>query len=465
MKRYYLIGISGIAMASVAGLLKARGYEVAGSDQKTWPPASTLLENLKIKVFSPFSVENIKKYKPDVVVVGNAVGRNNPEVEYLLNQNIPYYSIATILKEEFIRGKKAIVITGTHGKTTTTSLVAWILEVAGLDPSLFVGGIAKNFNSSFKLGQGQYIVLEGDEYDTAFFDKGPKFWHYRPYVALVNNIELDHVDIYKDLEAIKFSFDRLIKLIPSQGLLVINQEDKNIQAVMNQNKDLPVTTTTFGLKNGDYTASGLEFKNDVMVFDIFEKGKLLTTVSTGLVGSHNVTNILSAIAISRFLKIPLKKIIEGIATFKGVKRRMEIIGVKNQVTVIDDYAHHPTAVFKTLQALTTKFPKARLLVIFEPGSASSKRRIFENDYIKSFKQADVIYIYKPYNPINIQAKEKFSNQTVAKALKTAGWPAFAFDDMDLLLKNLKTSVQPNDVIIIMSCRGFDGIFAKIMEIL
>ncbi|MBI3631586.1 MAG: UDP-N-acetylmuramate:L-alanyl-gamma-D-glutamyl-meso-diaminopimelate ligase, partial [Candidatus Staskawiczbacteria bacterium] len=222
MKRYYLIGISGIAMASVAGLLKAKGYEVAGSDQKTWPPASTLLEKLKIKVFSPFSLENIKKYKPDVVIVGNAVGRNNPEVEYLLNQNIPYYSIATILKEEFIRNKRAIVITGTHGKTTTTALVAWILETANFDPTLFVGGIARNFDSSFKLGQGDYIVLEGDEYDTAFFDKGPKFWHYRPYVVLVNNIELDHVDIYKDLEAIKFSFDRLIKLIPGQGLLVCN---------------------------------------------------------------------------------------------------------------------------------------------------------------------------------------------------------------------------------------------------
>lgn len=364
-------------MASLAGLLKRKGYEVAGSDQEMYEPMKSMLEKLKIKVFTPYSAFHMKHWKPDVVIVGNTIGRGNPELEHVLSNGHPpvggYRSMSDILLDEFIFGKKAIVISGTHGKTTTTALIAWILECAGLDPTVFVGGFTGNFNGTFKLGKGEYIVLEGDEYDTAFFDKSPKFWHYRPFIGVVNNIELDHVDIYKDLEAYKYAFARFINLIPNNGLLVANRYDKNVMELVN--KFHPPTLKLrragmklFGLKHGDYMAK----------------------------------NTQAAIAVARFVGVSHETIKKAIASFKGVKRRSEIIGEKNGITVIDDYAHHPTAVRETLIMLKTKFhakgvkARRRLFLMFEPGSASSKHRIFEKQYIKAFRHADIVYLYKPY---------------------------------------------------------------------
>jgi len=429
-KRYYIIGIGGVATASLAGLLKTKGYDVAGSDQEMYEPMKSMLKKLKIKVFSPYGVFHVKRYKPDVVIVGNAIGRGNPELEHILSNGQIYRSMSDILLEEFIEGKKAIVVTGTHGKTTTTALVGWMLECAKLDPTIFIGGVANNFGSTFKLGKGEYVVIEGDEYDTAFFDKSPKFWHYRPFIGVVNNIELDHVDIYPNLEAYKYAFARFINLIPSNGLLVANCYDKNVMELANKAK-AEFHMKLFGLKHGDYMAK----------------------------------NILAATAVAKFIGVSHETIKKAIASFKGVKRRSEIIGEKNGITVIDDYAHHPTAVRETLDSLRTKFHRRRLFLMFEPGSASSKRRIFEKQYIEAFKKADIVYLYKPYKAGNLKPDEVFHGKHIVSVLRKNGVPAKTFDNIKNLLFHVKREARSGDVVVIMSCRGFDGLREKILKVL
>lgn len=462
-KKFYLIGIAGVAMASLAGLLKQKGYEVAGSDQDIYPPMSDMLKHLKIPVFTPYKEFHMKHWKPDMVVVGNAVGRDNAELEYVLANGLPYRSMSDILREEFIEGKESIVIAGTHGKTTTTALISWILESAGLDPTIFVGGLMKNINSTFKLGKGNYIVLEGDEYDTSFFDKGPKFWHYRPFVGLVNNIELDHVDIYKDLDAIKFSFARFINLIPQNGLLVVSHENKDAYNLALNKAKSPIVT--FGTANGNYTARDIHTDEDYIYFKCFYNGHFLSDMRTKLIGKYNVSNILGAIAIARFLKIPVSKIKKAIETFEGVKRRQEIIGEKNGIVVIDDYAHHPTAVRLTLDAVRERFHGKRLVCVFEPGSASSKRRIFEKQYIESFQHADIVYLYKPFKAQALQKRETFKGLHVSQMLHKKGILASNFENIDKMLFHMKRQIKPGDVMCIMSCRGFDGLYKQIWDIL
>lgn len=428
-------------MASLAGLLKKKGYEVVGSDQEIYEPMKSALEKLKIKVFSPYSASHIKRYEPDIVVVGNAIGRGNPELEYALSDgHIIYRSMCDILLSEFIDGhttlklrrtsKKAIVISGTHGKTTTTALIAWILEYAGLDPTVFVGGFTKNFNGTFKLGKGKYIVIEGDEYDTAFFDKSPKFWHYHPFIGVVNNIELDHVDIYPHLEAYKYAFARFINLIPQNGLLVANRYDKNVTELV-QHARAKFNLKLFGRKKADCMAQ----------------------------------NRLAATTVAKFIGISFETIKKAIASFTGVKRRSEIIGEKNGITVIDDYAHHPTAVRETLLMLRKKFRGRRLFCMFEPGSASSKRRIFEKQYREAFKKADIVYLYKPYKASSLKPDKVFHGKQIVSALRKSGFLAQSFDDLNNLLLHMKRDVRRNDVIVIMSCRGFDGLREKILKVL
>ena len=437
-KKFYLIDIAGVAMASLAGLLKKKGYEVAGSDQEMYEPIKSLLEKLKIKVFSPYNAFHMKHWKPDVVVVGNAIGRGNQELEYVLSNGHPpaggYRSMSDIFQDEFIFGKKAIVISGTHGKTTATALIAWILECAGLDPTVFVGGFTGNFNGTFKLGKGEYIVIEGDEYDTAFFDKSPKFWHYRPFIGVVNNIELDHVDIYPNLEAYKYAFARFINLIPQNGLLVANRYDKNVMGLVKEFHACPPKlwrrrVKLFGLKHGDFMAQ----------------------------------NILAATAVARFVGVSHETIKKAIASFKGVKRRAEIIGEKNGITVIDDYAHHPTAVRETLITLKKKFHGKRLFLMFEPGSASSKRRVFEKQYIEAFRYANIVYLYKPYKVGALRQNEVFHGKHVVSALRKKGVPAKSFDNLKELLFHMKRDSRSGDVVVITSCRGFDGLREKILK--
>ncbi len=453
-------------MATLAGLLKKKGYEVAGSDQEMYPPMSDMLRSLKIPLFTPYNMLHMKRWKPDIVIVGNAIGRGNQELEYVMSngllpagRQVPYRSMSDILQEEFIDEKKSIVIAGTHGKTTTTALMGWILETAGLDPTIFVGGFAKNFGSTFKLGKGKYIVIEGDEYDTAFFDKGPKFWHYRPFIGLVNNIELDHVDIYKDLDAVKYAFERFINLVPHNGLLVVSRENKNAYNLALNKAKSPIAS--FGLGKGNWQAKNIKYTDKYISFDVHSSGHIIMDIRTKLIGQYNISNILGAIAIAKFLKIPDAKIKKAITTFEGMKRRQEIIGEKNGITVIDDYAHHPTAVRLTLDAVRKRFYGKRLVCIFEPGSASSKRRIFEKQYIDAFKHADLVYLYKPFKTGQLKKRETFNGKYVSSQLKKS----WNFNDIKPMLLHMKHQFKPGDVVAIMSCRGFDGLYQQIWDIL
>lgn len=466
-------------MGSLAGLLKQKGYEVAGSDQEMYEPMKGMLEKLKIPVTTPYKASNLQKWfhmkpakslriqagrclKPDIVVVGNAIGRGNPELERMLSNGHIYRSMSDILLDEFISGKKSIVITGTHGKTTITALVSWILECARLDPTVFIGGIDRNLNSSFKLGKGKYIVLEGDEYDTAFFDKSPKFWHYRPFIGVVNNIEYDHIDIFKNFDSYQYAFERFANLIPENGLLVANAEDKNVIDLVKKAK-ARFHVKTFGLKHGDYIASDIHINDDLMMFHMKHKHEKPILIKTDLIGKHNVLNILSAIAVARFVGVSYETIKNAIATFKSVKRRAEIIGEKRGIIVIDDYAHHPTAVRETLIGLKQKFHSRRLFLMFEPGSASSKRNVFEKQYIEAFRHADIAYIYKPYKANNLKSSEAFHGKHIVSILNRDGISAKYFENINKLVFRMKHDAKSGDVIIIMSCRGFDGLRERILN--
>ncbi len=478
-KRYYIIGIGGVAMGNLAGLLKQKGHIVAGSDQSAmYEPMKSMLKNLKIPVFTPYNTLHTKRWKPDVVVVGNAISRGNPELEGVISNGQAYRSVSDILREEFIEGKKAIVVAGTHGKTTTSALLAWILEYAGLDPTVFVGGFMRNFDSGFKYGKGEYVVLEGDEYDTSFFDKNPKIFGYRPLIGIVNNIELDHVDIYENIENLKKAFGRFSFLIPQNGLLVLNRENKLSFALAPQNSQgskiwknaKSPRISTFGIKVGDVSADKIKFSEAGLEFHLKQNKKDMGIISSHLSGKHNISNILSAMAVADFLKIPLSVTKDAVSSFSGVKRRLEVIAENNGKIVLDDYAHHPTAVHETLNAIKNKFHgpasgsgKKRIIALFEPGSASSKRRIFENQYFKAFKIPDVIYIYKPFHVEQMKKNEVFNGKHIVNRLRSVGKDAWYMNDVDKLLFHVKSHSKPGDVIIIMSCRGFDGLREKIIK--
>ena len=489
-KRYYIIGIGGVAMGNLAGLLKQKGHEVVGSDQEAiYEPMKSMLKNLGTKVFAPYNELHVKRWEPDVVVVGNAISRGNPELEYVMSKGHVYRSVSDILKEEFVEGKKAIVVTGTHGKTTTSALIAWILEYAGYDPTIFVGGQVKNVPLSCKLGNGKYIVLEGDEYDTAFFDKNPKFLHYRPFLGLLNNIELDHIDVYQDMDHIKAAFKNFVKIIPKNGILVVNREDNNAWSLAQEclkNKALWKNNSgpkivSFGINKGDYRAKNVSYNfpntltspTNYLSFNVFHMKHRIMNVKTSLSGKHNLANILGAIAIAKAVGVSYETIRRGIETFAGVKRRMEIIGEKRGITVIDDYAHHPTAVSATIIAAREQFftrrsgrhieSRKRIIAIFEPGSASSRRKIFEREYANSLSKADIALIYKPFKARQLKKQESFNGNNVSREINKRGGNSLFFSDLEKLMLHVKTIAQPGDILLIMSCRGFDGLREKILS--
>src|SRR5437867_789672 len=386
-QKIYLIGICGTAMASLAGMLREKGYAVSGSDSDVYPPMSDFLDRLGITVFKGYSAANIENAKPDLVVIGNALSRGNVEIEYVLDSGLRYASMAETVKELFIRGKQSIVVAGTHGKTTTTAMLAWILEVAGRKPSFLVGGIAENFGSSFQLADGPDFVIEGDEYDTAFFDKGPKFLHYLPRIVLLKNIEFDHADIYADLEAIKTAFRRLINIVPRSGLIMVGIDSPVVKEL------IPAAfsrVATAGIGIGEWQATKIETTAGGMAFDVLRSDSSTGRFAIPLPGAFNVQNALGAIIVGRELEIPDDVIRRALSTFKSVKRRLEIRGEVNGIVVYDDFAHHPTAVHETLRAVRERHPHARVWAVFEPRSQTCRRNIFEPAVIQSFDPADVI---------------------------------------------------------------------------
>lgn len=454
-------------MASLAGMLQARGHKVTGSDQNVYPPMSTQLEELGIEILTGYKAENAD-VGADCTVVGNAISRGNAELEEVLNRKLLYRSQAEIVKEEFIRGRRSLVVAGTHGKTTTTSIATWIAEVGGLNPSFLVGGIVQNFGASFRVTDSNYFVIEGDEYDTAYFDKKPKFMHYLPEIAIVNNVEFDHADIYRDLWEIKYQFSRLMNLVPSNGRLIVGIDSPVAKEVLDEMQGkLHTQIETFGTSDdAKWQARYIDFSGDVTRFTVFKEGNSWGEFETHLIGEFNVKNCLAVIIAADAWGIPKEKIQEAFDTFKSVKRRMEVRGVEKGVTVIDDFAHHPTAVEETLKALRMKYEGKRLIAVFEPRSWSSRLAVFQDPYSKAFAYADYVIIAGVYNTSKASELGKVLDvDELVKDIELQGKPAFSFPDADAIVEHLKPIMQDGDVVAVMSNGGFGGIHDKLLDVL
>src|SRR5438445_3450437 len=374
-KRVHLIGICGTAMASLAGMLKQRGFHVTGSDAAAYPPMSDFLGSLGIPVSQPFTEKNLTP-RPDLVVVGNAISRGNAELEHVLDERIPFCSLPQILHDEFLRGKEVLAVAGTHGKTTTTSMLAWIFQYAGMQPSFLIGGIAENFGSSFQLGSGKHFIIEADEYDTAFFDKGPKFLHYFPDAMILTSVEFDHAHIYKDLEAVETAFKRLVNLVPRRGKMVAFDRGESVGRCISRAL-CPVERYGTGSKS-DWRIADLKLKSDQTSWSVIQNGQKFADMSFALAGEYNVWNATAAVTIATHYGIQVDVIAAALKSFKSVKRRLEVRAEVNGITIIDDFAHHPTAIAGTLTALRSRYPRARIWAILEPRSNTLRRNVLQN---------------------------------------------------------------------------------------
>ena len=464
-RRVYLIGICGTAMASLAGMLKERGYEVSGSDEHVYPPMSTYLQQLGIDVLEGYTKEHLQTFRPDVVVVGNAAAVTNPEAAAVLELDLPYTSMPEAIYELFMRDKHSVVIAGTHGKTTTTSLMAWLLEAAGRDPSMVVGGIPVNFGNNFKLGSGREFVIEGDEYNTAFFDKGPKFLHYRANTFLLNNIEFDHADIYENLEAIIQAFRQGVRQVARKDVIIANGDDAN---VLSLKKDASARWLTFGMsRTSDISAADMEYVPEGTRFTTWWEGKEWWRFTTTLSGEHNVLNALADIAIARLLGLNESEIQRGLESFRGIKRRMEVRGVERGVTVIDDFAHHPTAIATTLRGARGRYPGRPIWAVFEPKSISSARKDFEEGYIRAFHDAERVVIGPVYHQerylTRYGADKMMSVPAIVDSLARDNIRAEWIEDVDQIAETIAREAGHNDVILVMSSGSFGGVHEKILE--
>ena len=460
VKKIHLIAICGTGMGALACMLRDLGFEVTGSDQKIYPPMSDFLSRKGIKVAEGFNEDNLS-YGPDLVVVGNAVTKANPEVVKMQNMGLCFCSMPQAINRFIADNKKRIIVAGTHGKTTTSSIVSWILYKAGLDPSFVIGGILKNFSSNYRLGNGKFIVIEGDEYDTAFFDKGPKFLHYDPFMAVLTSIEFDHADIFKDINHVRYAFDSFISNISNKGKLYVFDQDDNISDLIKNKK---CVVEKYGKDSGSYWRLGsVSIEPPWTIFEVLKQGITFGIFKAGLMGEHNLLNTLSAIAISDSLMIPVDIISEALETFEGIKRRQEVRGQKRNITIIDDFAHHPTAVRETIKAVKPFYPDGRLVAVFEPRTNSSMRKVFQNIYPLSFDEADLICIRKPPLLEKIPVNERFSSEKLVDDLNNRGKNAHYFPDTEAIIDFLVKETRPGDVILIMSNGGFDNIHEKLLD--
>jgi UDP-N-acetylmuramate: L-alanyl-gamma-D-glutamyl-meso-diaminopimelate ligase len=464
---YHLIGICGTAMASLAGMLQARGHHVTGSDMNVYPPMSTMLEQLGINVSHGFKRENLTP-APDCVIVGNAIPRGNPEVEETLKRKLLYRSQAEVVKEEFIRGRHSLAVAGTHGKTTTTSIAAWVMDHGGLNPGFLIGGVAQNFGSSFRVTESDYFIIEADEYDTAYFDKGPKFMHYLPELAIVNNIEFDHADIYRDLDAVKLAFRRFMNLVPENGRLIAGWDSPNVRKVVESfGEKLFTRLETFGTEsNAKWQVRNADFSEGLSRFEVFCENELWGEFQTPLVGEFNLLNCLAVIVAADAWGISKEKIQTALATFQNVKRRAEVRGEEQGVLVIDDFAHHPTAVRETLRALRAKYRDRRLIAVFEPRSWSSRLAVFQDDYANAFAAADYVVIASVFDSDKVTEKGRaLDTRALIDAISQQGKPAFAWPDASQIVTHLVPELREGDVVAIMSNGGFGGIHERILSAL
>ncbi|HEY3580362.1 MAG TPA: UDP-N-acetylmuramate:L-alanyl-gamma-D-glutamyl-meso-diaminopimelate ligase [Pyrinomonadaceae bacterium] len=464
---YHLIGICGTAMASLAGMLQARGHRVTGSDVNVYPPMSTMLQDLGIAVLQGFRAENLNP-APDCVIVGNAIPRGNPEVEETLNRKLLYRSQAEVVKEEFIRGRRSLAVAGTHGKTTTTSIAAWVIDQGGLDPTFLIGGVAQNFGASFRVTDSDYFIIEADEYDTAYFDKGPKFMHYLPELAIVNNIEFDHADIYRDLDAVKLAFRRFMNLVPANGRLIAGWDSPHVRAVVESfGSRLFTTLETFGTSDdAKWQVRNADFSGALSKYAVFCEGRSWGEFQTPLLGEFNLLNCLAVIIAADAWGVSREQIQHALATFKNVKRRAEVRGERKGVVVIDDFAHHPTAVRETLRALRSRYGDRRLIAIFEPRSWSSRLAVFQDDYANAFAAADYVVIASVFDSHKVTEKGRaLDTDELIAAISQQHKSAFALPDADQIVSHIVPELRAGDVVAIMSNGGFGGIHDKILTAL
>ncbi|HET6646927.1 MAG TPA: UDP-N-acetylmuramate:L-alanyl-gamma-D-glutamyl-meso-diaminopimelate ligase [Pyrinomonadaceae bacterium] len=461
---FHLIGICGTAMAALAGMLQARGHRVTGSDENVYPPMSTMLESLGIPVAQGYHANHLRP-TPDCVVVGNAIPRGNPEVEETLRLRLLYRSQAEVVKEEFIRGRRSLVVAGTHGKTTTTSIAAWVLDQGGLNPTFLIGGVAQNFGVSFRVTDSDYFAIEGDEYDTAYFDKGPKFMHYLPEIGIVNNIEFDHADIYPDLAAVKLAFRRFMNLIPPNGRLIAGWNSAEVREVVaSMGSRLFTQVETFGTsEDAKWQLRDTNYSGDMSSFTVFREGEKWGEFKTPLIGEFNLLNCLAVVIAADAWRIKRESIAAALASFKNVRRRAEIRGQERGITVIDDFAHHPTAVRETLRALRHKYPSQRLIAVFEPRSWSSRLAVFQDQYARAFEPADYVCIANVFDSGKVLEKGRAldTEQLIADIAKLEK-PAFALAGAEEIIQRLLPELREGDVVAIMSNGGFGGIHEKLL---
>ena len=455
VRSVHFIGIAGTAMASAAAAMQERGFSITGSDQNIYPPMSGFLAERGIAVSTPYSASNLA-HRPDLVVVGNAISRGNPEAEFVLDQKLRYCSLPELLKEFFIRGRRSLVVSGTHGKTTTTSLLAWTLQQAGLDPSFLIGGIPRNLQQGARFTNSEWFVIEGDEYDTAFFDKRSKFVHYLPEVVVMNNLEFDHADIFPSLHDIQTAFRRLAVLVPRNGLLLANGDEPNLAPVL-ANAPCPVMTFGLGTSNA-IRAESLELLPDRSLFEVGG-----TRFQVPLTGEFNVRNALAVIATARHCQVPDHVIQAAFDSFLGIARRMDTRGEAGGVTVVDDFAHHPTAIAETLRALRIRFPKRRILAVFEPRSNTTRRNVFQVDLARALALADHVVVSKVARLDLLRPEERLDPQRLIADIQSANVHAAYLPDVETIIHHVVGHARPGDVACIFSNGGFDHIHERLLR--
>lgn len=464
LRRIHLIGVCGTGMGSFAGMLKAAGHEVTGSDENVYPPMSTQLERWGIEVMAGYRPENLDRARPDLVVVGNVVRAVNPEAAAMRERGLPHVSFPQALGERFIGPRHGVVVAGTHGKTTTSAMLGALLHHAGRDPSFLVGGVTRDFDSNFRLGAGPHFVVEGDEYDTAYFDKGPKFLHYRPRTAIFTSCELDHADIYRDEAHYESAFERFVDLLPADGFLAACARYESVLRIAGRAR-CRVETYGVGTGGADWEARDLALAPDGARFQLVRRGERLADVLLPVGGAHNVENALGVAAAATALGLAPAEIAAGLAAFRGVKRRQEVRGTAGGVTVIDDFAHHPRAVKETLAAIRGRFPGGRILAAFEPRSNTSRRNLHQRDYAsrETWGPAAEVFVLAPAPAASVPEAERLDVEAVAAGLTGAGLPAKTFATVEEMVSAIVAAARPGDVVVAMSNGAFGGIWTRLLE--
>ena len=462
-KRVHLVGVCGTGMGSLAGLLADAGYDVRGSDTAVYPPMSTMLRDKGIRVLEGFSAAHLDD-RPDLVVIGNIATRTNPEAVAAAERSIPFESMPQAIGRLFLEGRHSIVVAGTHGKTTTAGIMAWLLTAAGRDPSFLVGGVLKNFGRSYGLGRGEDFVIEGDEYETAFFDKGPKFLHYRPQTVILTSVEYDHAEMYPDLRSVKQAFGRLVALVPTRGGLIVHcDDDTNVREVV---REARAPLVPYGCGRGaGFRGFVREAGIDGMEFEVTRDGEPFGVFRSPLTGQHNLKNMLGTIAVAHHRGVPAAAMAEGLATFAGMKRRQDVRGVSAGVTVIDDFAHHPTAVRATLQATRDRYPGRRIWAVFEPRTNTTRRSVFQDEYARSFDDAERIVVAAVDHPERAPEGQRFSVERLITDLRARGKEAVLIPEVPAIVDLLAREARKDDVVLVMSNGAFGGLHDKLLAAL